>query len=48
VVVGEGPFLDQIGLFEQVDDSMRVVILLSLLGRNVRIKVPAYAVRAAA
>lgn len=48
VIVGEGPFLDQIGLFERVDDAERVVILLSLLGRDVKIKVPAYAVRSAA
>ena len=48
VVVGEGPFLDQIGLFEQMDDTERVTILLSLLGREVKVKVPAYAVRAVA
>jgi transcriptional antiterminator RfaH len=48
VVVGEGPFLDQIGLFDQIDDSMRVVILLSLLGREVKVRIPTYAVRAAA
>jgi transcriptional antiterminator RfaH len=47
VVVGEGPFLDQIGLFECMNDAERVTILLSLLGRDVRVKVPTYAIRAA-
>ncbi len=47
VVVGEGPFLDQIGLFECMNDAERVIVLLSLLGRDVRIKVPTYAIRAA-
>lgn len=47
VIVGEGPFLDQIGLFERMNDAERVTILLSLLGREVRVKVPTYAIRAA-
>jgi len=47
VVVGEGPFLDRIGLFECMNDAERVIVLLSLLGRDVRIKVPTYAIRAA-
>ncbi|MCC7015881.1 MAG: hypothetical protein IT564_01605 [Rhodospirillales bacterium] len=48
VIVGEGPFLDQTGLFECVDDAERVIILLSLLGREVKVKVPLHAVRSAA
>ena len=48
VIVGEGPFLDQVGLFERTDDAERVTILLSLLGREIKVKVPAYAVRAVA
>ena len=48
VVVGEGPFLDQTGLFERVVDSDRVTILLSLLGRDVRVKVSIHAIRAVA
>lgn len=48
VIVDEGPFLDQTGLFERVVDSDRVTILLSLLGRDVRVKVPIHAIRAVA
>lgn len=48
VVIGEGPFLDQIGLFERTDDDERVTILLGLLGREVRVKVPTYSIRAVA
>lgn len=48
IVVGEGAFLDQIGLFERMNDDERVTILLSLLGREVRVKVPAHSIRAVA
>jgi len=48
VIVGEGPFLDQSGLFECMGDDDRVTILLGLLGREVRVKVPMHFVRAAA
>ena len=48
VIVGEGPFLDQTGLFECMNDDERVTILLDLLGRAVRVKVPAHSIRAAA
>jgi transcriptional antiterminator RfaH len=48
VVIGEGPFLDQTGLFESMDDEERVTILLSLLGRDVPVKVPIHAIRAVA
>lgn len=47
IIVGEGPFLDQIGLFESLSDDERVTILLNLLGRDVRVKVPMYSIRAA-
>ena len=48
VVIGEGPFLDQIGLFESLDDAARVTVLLGLLGREIKVRIPAYAVRAVA
>jgi transcriptional antiterminator RfaH len=47
VIVDEGPFLAQIGLFETTNDADRVTILLNLLGRELRVKVPAYSIRAA-
>ena len=47
VIVSEGAFLDQVGLFERTDDNERVTILLNLLGREVRVKVPTHAIRAA-
>lgn len=40
-----GPFADHIGVFEMVSDEKRVVLLLSLLGRQVRVRVPADQVR---
>lgn len=48
VVIEAGTFLDQTGLFECATDDERVVILLDLLGRQVRVQVPADAVSAAA
>ena len=48
VIVGEGPFLDQIGLFEGMNDAERVTILLNLLGRDVQVKVSTYTIRAVA
>lgn len=47
VTVCHGALLDQIGIFESADDDERVVILLRLLGRDVRVKLPAAAVQAA-
>ena len=35
--VREGPFRDQVGFFECVSDDERIVILLSMLGRQIRI-----------
>ena len=36
-----GAMADHIGMFERQGDADRVVILLNLLGREVRVKVPA-------
>ncbi len=47
VAVAEGPFAGADALFECENGDMRVTILLDLLGRAVRVKVPAYAIRAA-
>jgi transcriptional antiterminator RfaH len=43
----EGPLADISGLFEEMRDENRVVLLVSLLGRKVRMQVPAAAVAAA-
>lgn len=40
VRIGAGAFADQVGLFECMSDEERVVLLLELLGRQVRITVP--------
>jgi len=44
VQVTFGPFADQLGLFEGVTDEDRVVLLLTLLGRQVRVKLPSESV----
>ena len=43
----EGPLADLSGLFEEMRDENRVVLLVSLLGRQVRMEVPTTAVEAA-
>lgn len=43
----EGPMTDLHGIFEEVHDDRRVLLLLTLLGRKVRVWVPAGAVVAA-
>jgi transcriptional antiterminator RfaH len=43
----EGPLADLNGLFEEMRDENRVVLLVSLLGRQVRMQVPLAAVAAA-
>jgi transcriptional antiterminator RfaH len=43
----EGPLADISGLFEEMRDENRVVLLVSLLGRKVRMQVPTAAVAAA-
>lgn len=45
VAIEDGPFQDSIGLFEGQADDERVLVLLSLLGRPVRVTVPAARVR---
>ncbi len=42
-----GAFADQVGLFECANDERRVVLLLELLGRRLRVPVPAETVCAA-
>jgi transcriptional antiterminator RfaH len=42
----EGPFCDVVALFEGVSDERRVIVLLELLGRRVRVRVPQEAVTA--
>lgn len=44
VQMQDGPFDDCIGLFESVTDEERVIVLLELLGRQVKVNVPAEAV----
>ena len=46
VQITTGALSDQVGLFDCATDDARVVILLELLGRHVRVHVPAEAVRA--
>lgn len=36
-----GPFIEQIGFYQETKDQDRVVLLLKLLGRNVKINTPA-------
>jgi len=43
----DGPMADVCGIFEEAHDSKRVLLLLTLLGRSVRVIVPANAVAAA-
>jgi len=44
VRVTEGPFVDTAGLFDYQSDEERVVILLDLLGRQVKASVPLRAI----
>lgn len=46
VCINQGVFCDQVGLFECASDDERVLILLQLMGRQVKVRVPAEAVRA--
>ena len=45
VRVSEGALLNQVGLFQGLDDESRVVVLLTLLNRPVPVRLPAHAVR---
>ena len=44
----DGVFAEVSGLFEEMRDENRAVLLISLLGRKVRVNVPATEVTAAA
>jgi transcriptional antiterminator RfaH len=44
--ITHGPLAEQTGLFEQMADQERVVLLLNLLGRDIRVTVPREAVAA--
>lgn len=46
--VVDGAFADCVGLFEYEDDDERVIVLLELLGRQVRVRVPLTTVTTAA
>lgn len=48
VHIGAGPFRDLNGLFDCISDDERIVVLLELLGRQVRVRVPASALVPAA
>ena len=41
VRVSAGPMADLLGIFECASDEQRVFILLELLGRQVRVRIPA-------
>jgi len=43
-----GALREQIGLFDSIDDKMRVTILLDLMGRQLRVRAPVEAVQACA
>ena len=47
VRIMDGTFCDHVGLFECADDNERVFILLELMGRQVKVRIPAEAVCAA-
>ena len=48
VEITSGPMVDFSAIFDCVDDKNRVFVLMSLLGREVRVRVPLEAVRASA
>lgn len=47
LAVTEGPFAELEGVFECIEDDQRVVLLLDLMGRAVRTRLPGHAVTAA-
>lgn len=47
IKITAGAMHDQIGIFDCANDSERVIILLNLLGREVKVRLPADAVTAA-
>ncbi len=48
VEISEGPFAELLGVFEGLDSKERVIVLLNLLGREVRARVPSDWVQAIA
>ncbi len=48
VRIASGPFYDRLGVFDRVDEGDRVIVLLDLLNRQVRVRLPMEAVRTAA
>ena len=48
VQITAGAFADHLGLFECASDHERVIVLLRLLGREVRVAIPSHSVLAAA
>ena len=46
VSVINGAFNDQVGIFECQNEDARIVILLNLLGRDVRVRLPSSAISA--
>ncbi len=46
VRINSGAFLDQVGLFDCATDQERVIVLLDIMGRRVRVRVPLEAVSA--
>jgi len=46
VHVVDGPLSDQVGFFECETDEERVIVLLNLMGRQLRVRLPVGAVRA--
>ena len=46
VQITAGPLADQVGLFECTDDDQRNIVLLSLLGREVPVRVGSESLRA--
>jgi transcriptional antiterminator RfaH len=48
VQVTAGAMCEQVGLYDCLDDNQRVVILLNLLGREIKVHLPAESVMAAA
>jgi len=47
VRVLDGAFKDYVAIFEKMDDKQRVQLLLTCLGREVKVSLPAYVVEAA-
>lgn len=47
VKLTDGAFSDMIGTFQEMSDAERVIVLLSMMGREVKIQVPAESIAAA-